>query len=82
MTPEEAVASLNATNETLVKIGTETDSLLQKIADLEAALAAAIEAGRTITPELEAAVAAVSTQANAVDALVPDAPPPPPAPSP
>ena len=73
MTNEEAIASLNATNEVLGKVSTETDALLKEITRLNEALA---NAGGSITPELEAAVAAVSSRASAIDALVEDVAPP------
>ena len=72
MTQEEATAALVQTNEVLVKVGKETDSLLEKIEELEAAL----EAQESVSPELEAAVKAVSAQAKTIDELVPDVPPP------
>jgi hypothetical protein len=82
----ELVAQLNAVNTTLTdvaanvdKIGTETDLLLVKITELENALA---NAGNS-SPEVDAALAAVTAQAGVVqskvqgvDAKVPDAPPP------
>lgn len=76
MSNEEAVASLNATNETLAKVSSETDALLTEIKRLEEALAAAGGQGGTITPELEAAVQAVSSRASSIDALVEDVTPP------
>lgn len=76
MTQQEAVDALNRTNETLVKISNETDALLREIDRLNQALAAAIAAGNTITPELKAAIEAVDTRANSIDALVPDVPQP------
>jgi len=72
MTQAEAVDALNKTNETLVKVSNETDSLLAEIDRLNKALEAAIAAGGQITPELQAAIEAVDTRANAIDALVPD----------
>jgi hypothetical protein len=72
MTQQEATAALTKTNETLVKISNETDSLLAEIDKLNTALAAAIAAGNQITPELQAAISAVDTRANAIDELVPD----------
>jgi ABC-type transporter Mla subunit MlaD len=76
MTSEEAVAKLNATNETLVKVSNETDSLLREIETLKQELANAGGAGGTITPELEAAINAVDTRAQSIDALVEDVPQP------
>jgi len=76
MTQTEATAALTKTNETLVKVSNETDSLLKEIETLKAELAAAGGAGGTITPELEAAINAVDTRANAIDQLVADVPQP------
>ncbi len=76
MTQAEAVAALTKTNETLVKVSNETDSLLAEIKRLNEALAAAIAAGNQITPELKAAIEAVDTRANSIDALVEDVPQP------
>lgn len=76
MTDAEAVAALTKTNETLVKVSNETDALLREIERLNKALADAIAAGNQITPELEAAIKAVDTRANSIDALVGDVPQP------
>ena len=76
MTNEEALASLTATNEVLVKVSNETDSLLREIEKLEKALADAGGTGGTITPELEAAIHATAARANAIDELVADVPQP------
>jgi uncharacterized protein YoxC len=69
-TQAELAATLVAIGEQIVKIGTETDSLIQKVDDLEAALVAA---GGT-TPEVDAALAAVKAQLQIVDEKVQDAP--------
>lgn len=63
-------AQLNELGVSLGKIGTETSTLLQKVADLEAQIGTLGD----VTPELQAAFDAVKTQAQAVDDLVPDAP--------
>jgi hypothetical protein len=76
MTQDEAVTALNKVNETLVKIGDETDKLLKDIEELNAALAEAIAAGNTITPRLEAAIAATGVRADSIDSKVPDVRPP------
>ena len=76
MTNEEAVAALNSTNETLVKVSNETDALLREIERLTKALADAGGQGGTITAELEAAIQAVDTRAKAIDELVADVPQP------
>lgn len=72
MTNEQALALVNSTNETLVKVSNETDALLREIQKLNDALAAAGGAGGTITPELEAAITAVDTRAKSIDSLVAD----------
>lgn len=76
MTNEEAIALVNSTNETLVKVSNETDALLADIKRLEEELANAGGAGGTITPELEAAIKAVDQRAKAIDELVADVPQP------
>jgi len=55
------------------KVGTETRSLLTRITELLAVIAA----GGDATPELTAAVAALQAQVQVVDDLVADAPPTP-----
>jgi hypothetical protein len=60
----------------VAKIGAESTVTLQKVTDLEAALAA----GGPTTPEVDAAFAALKAQVQKVDDMIPDAPPPPPAP--
>jgi hypothetical protein len=76
MTNEEALALVNSTNETLVKVSNETDALLREIQRLNDALAGAGGVGGTITPELEAAIKAVDTRAKSIDELVADVPNP------
>ena len=74
----QATAELTALVAQVTKIGDETTTLLQKIADLEAS----IGAGVVTTPEFDAALAALKTQASVVDGLVPDEPPAPAPPAP
>lgn len=76
MTNQEALDLVTKTNETLVKVSNETDSLLREIETLKKALADAGGPGGTITPELAAAIQAVDTRANSIDALVEDVPQP------
>jgi hypothetical protein len=76
MTQAEATALVTKTNETLVKVSNETDSLLREIEKLKEELANAGGAGGTITSELEAAITAVDTRANSIDQLVEDVPQP------
>lgn len=71
-TQAELAAELQAVATQLNKIGGETSTLLQKITDLEAVIAA----GPALSQDLIDAVAAVKTQAAVVDNLVPDAPTP------
>lgn len=67
-TQAETVERINAINATVTKIGEETRSLLIKIDELVAALAAA----GTVSPEVDDAISALAEQAAVVDALVPD----------
>jgi hypothetical protein len=76
MTNEEAIALVNSTNETLVRVSTETDALLREIERLNDELEAAGGAGGTITVELEKAIKAVDTRAKSIDELVENVPPP------
>lgn len=62
-------ADLTTVKDQVAKIGAETTVTLQKVADLEAAIGNAGE----VTPEVEAALAALKEQVNLVDGLVPDA---------
>lgn len=68
MKQQEAIQKLGVISEQMTKIGQETQSLLTKVADLQAAA----ENADNVSPELQAAIEAVSNQANAVDVLVPD----------
>ncbi len=68
-TQKELAAALDVVNDKLVKIGTETNTLLAAIADLKVQLANA-----PVSAELQAAFDKVAAQADVVDALVPDAP--------
>ncbi len=78
-TQAQTAAKVQAVTNELVKVGTETRSLLTKIDDLTAI----INTGAVNTsPELQAAVDALTAQAQLVDDLVPDAPPPTPTPTP
>lgn len=64
----ELAVELNALRDQLKKIGDETGATLKTVADLEAALAA----GGPLTQEVQDALAALKTQAQATDDLVPD----------
>jgi hypothetical protein len=68
--------NLQAANVEIAKVGAEQDTLIQKISDLQAIIAA----GGAASPELVAAAQAVADQAgvvatglDAIDAKVPDA---------
>lgn len=67
-----AVAQMNKSREEIVAVQAATDVLKQKVIDLEAQLAAGVEA----TPELVQAVADVKAAAQVVDDLIPDTAPP------
>lgn len=70
-TQAELTAQLEANAVEIQKIGTETQSLIDKVNELLAQLQNA-----PVTPELQAAADAVTAQLKIVDDLVPDAPPP------
>lgn len=67
MKATEAVEQLQAANATLVKIGTETSALLVLIGNLQTG---------DLPQELADQITAIKTQAQVVDDLVPDVPPP------
>lgn len=73
-TQAEHALELAAVAAGVAKIGTETQSLIAKIADLEAA----VEQAGNVTPEVEAAMVALKAQVVVVDDLVKDAPVEPP----
>lgn len=75
-TQQEVVKQVEAVTTELKKIGTETRTLLTKVEELQAI----IDAGPAVSPELQAAVDALTAQAKVVDDLVADSPPAPPAP--
>ena len=68
-TQAELATQLNTIKTQLVKVGTETTTLLTKIEELKQ-----VVLNQPVTPELQAAVDAVAAQAKVVDDLVPDAP--------
>jgi hypothetical protein len=68
-TQDELAADLDRVTQAVVKIGTETSTTLQKVADLEAAL---VNGGMT-SPAVDAALAALKAQVQVVDDLIPDA---------
>lgn len=70
-TQAELAQQLTTITDQVHKIGVETQSLLQKVADLETALG---NQGN-VTPELQAAFDALKAQVQSVDDLVPDTPP-------
>ena len=69
-TQAELVETITAVQEQVEKIGEETQTLIEKVAELEAV----IEAEGSASPELIAAVEALKAQVQIVDDLVPDAP--------
>lgn len=71
-TQDEMAIEMAAVTAQIAKIGEESKTTLQKVADLEAALAT--QGG--VTPALQAAFDALKSQVVIVDALIPDAPPP------
>lgn len=71
-------ADILAVADKVAKVGNETRTLIAKVADLEAALAAAGD----VSPEVTEAMTALHAQVAVVDELVPDAPAPQPVPEP
>src|SRR5439155_18533027 len=69
-TQTDAAVQLAGIKDDLVKVAAETQGLLDAVAALQAAAASAAN----VTPELQAAIDAVASQAKTVDDLVPDAP--------
>jgi len=69
-TQQELVEQVNQLTTQVAKIGTETSALIQKVADLEAAL----NSQPNVTPELQVAFDALKAQVQTVDDLVPDQP--------
>lgn len=72
LSQEALVRELGLLLETVTKIGTETAGLLVKVEELTAQL----QAAGNLTPEVEAALAAVKAQVQVVDEMVPDPAPP------
>jgi phage shock protein A len=68
----ELTTKVNELTAKVTKVSTETRTLLTKIEELLAVIAA----GGNATPELEAAIAVLEAQVDIVDALVPDSPTP------
>lgn len=69
---EQLAQDLIQVKEAVAKVGTETSTLVQKVADLEAA----ISNGGETTPEVDAALQALKDQVQVVDELVADVPAP------
>ena len=69
-TQAELAADIATVTAQVTKIGTETTTLLQKVADLQVI----IDSQGGVSTELQAAVDALKAQITVVDNLVPDAP--------
>lgn len=72
-TQAELAQSLTDLTVQVNKIGEESKATLQKVTDLETALANAATAGQTVAPEVQAAFDALKASVQAVDDLVPNA---------
>ena len=72
----ETLAAIADVQSVLNKVAIESAGSVAKIAELEAALAAAVAAGQVVPQAIVDAVAALKTSVTAVDALVPDVPAP------
>jgi len=71
----ELATRITAATAAIAKIGGETSALLDRVADLQAA----IDAQGNVSPEVVDALAALEAQVRVVDDLVPDTEPEPPA---
>ena len=80
MNQAETLTAIADVQSVLNKVAIESAGSVAKIAELEAALAAAVAAGQVVPQAIVDAVASLKTSVTAVDALVPDAPAPTPAP--
>lgn len=69
-TQAELAQELTTVKDQVQKIGTETSTLIERITELEQAIA-----NGPTTPEVDAALAALKAQVQVVDELVPDATP-------
>lgn len=69
MKQEELVSELNKVTVNLQKVGNESAALVQKVADLEAAIGSQSD----VSPDVVTALEAVKAQAKVVDDMVPDA---------
>ena len=74
MNQAETLTAIADVQSVLNKVAIESAGSVAKIAELEAALAAAVAAGQVVPQAIVDAVASLKTSVTAVDALVPDAP--------
>ena len=77
MNQDETLAAIADVQSVLNKVAIESAGSVAKIAELEAALAAAVDAGQVVPQAIVDAVASLKTSVTAVDALVPDVVPAP-----
>jgi hypothetical protein len=70
-TQAELAQEIGAVTEQVAKIGTETKATLQKVSELETALA---NSSNGVDPAVATAFAALKAQVQVVDDLIPDAP--------
>jgi methylaspartate ammonia-lyase len=71
-TQAELAQSLTDLTTQVNKIGDESKATLQKVTDLETALANSASAGQVVSPEVQAAFDALKASVQAVDDLVPN----------
>ena len=74
MNQAETLTAIADVQSVLNKVAIESAGSVAKIAELEAALAAAVAAGQVVPQAIVDAVASLKTSVTAVDALVPDVP--------
>jgi len=75
MEDSEALVAINAANTKLDKIKGESEGLVQTAADLQAVIDSMNAQGKILSPELAAAITALTDKVTAVDNVVQDVPP-------
>jgi hypothetical protein len=74
MEDSEALAAINAANTKLDKIKKESEASVQKAKDLQDVIDSMTAQGKTLSPELAAAITALTDKVQAVDNVVQDVP--------
>lgn len=72
MDDSQALAAVNAANAKLDKVKAESEASVQKAADLQAVIDSMNAQGKILSPELSAAITALTEKVQAVDDVVQD----------